>query len=498
MQKKYFTAILLSACQLGFSQIPNLPTISRPQASGLGNYSSSVYGSPMNGRNSQRNYVPSMPSAYQKPQNSIGQHNTYEAQGRSQNDALMREIDRDMAEVQEMQFRNWVENGRKMSFDLPSLSGKAGTKAYYDAFDKLSAMDSENYSLADVNFTVENAFYDNKQDVAKFKAGIQKTAKQLLQKMQERKQDTESNVSKNLMLFEYFSKDMKLGGTTHKAFEYDFEDYLGQKDYSKMFVSKLLKTGSGQCHSMPLLYLILAEAMGTEAYLSLAPNHSYVRFMDDEGQYRNVELTNGMFSTDTSLLESGYIKSEALQNKIYMDNLSKKELLGMAYFDLARGYAKKFGYDEFVGKVIEKALELYPNGLAPNMERANVSQARFANVMKKLGINPTDRRDLQRIGYFPKAVEQLNQVNEQFGKVDELGYTEMPASAYEAWLAGLKTEKNKQESEALAQKIHLYQLQKQKEKQQQEALKKVQEQKKKESEKSKEKAQYFPIDPKHL
>ncbi len=477
---------------VSFGQIPNLPNIQAPTPSGLGNYSNPNYGSPMNSRSPQRNYAPSMPSSYQKNSNSVQQHNMYESQSRSRNDALMREIDRDIAEVQQMQFRSWVENGRNMPYDLPSLSGKAGTKAYYDAFNKLSGIDSENYSLADVNFTVENAFYDNKQDVTKFKAGIQKTAKQLLQKMKERKQDTESNVSKNLMLFEYFSKDMKLGGTTHKAFEYDFEDYLGQKDYSKMFVSKLLKTGAGQCHSMPLLYLILAEAMGTEAYLSLAPNHSFIRFVDDEGKLRNIELTSGMFTADNSLLESGYIKSEALQNKIYLENLSKKELLAMSYFDLARGYAQKFGYDEFVGKVIDKALELYPNGVAPNMEKGNVDQERLRSALKRLGINPDDRRDLQRAGYFPKANELLKELNEQFDKVDELGYAEMPSYAYESWLKSLKTEKNKQESEALAQKILLYQLQKQKEKQ--EAVK----QKKKESEKSKEKVQYFPIDPKHL
>lgn len=476
-----------------FGQIPNLPTMQAPTQSSLGNYSNHNYGSPINGRSSQRNYAPSMPSTYQKPSNSVGQHNTYESQSRLQNDAVMREIDRDMAEVQEMQFRQWVENGMKISFDLPSLSGKAGTGAYYDAFNKLSAMDSQNYSLADINFTVENAFYDNKQDITKFKAGIQKTAKQLLQKMKERKEDTESNVSKNLMLFEYFSKDIKLGGTIHKAFEYDFKDYMGEKDYSKMFVLKLLKTGSGQCHSMPLYYLILAEAMGTEAYLSLAPNHSYIRFIDDEGTMRNMELTNGMFPTDNAFLESGYIKSEALQNKIYLENLTKKELLGMAYFDLARGYVSKFGYDEFVNKVIDKALELYPNGIAPNMEKANVSQVRFANVMKQLGINPEDKRDLQRIGYFPKAIEQLNQINEQFNHIDNLGYAEMPASAYESWLGSLKAEKNKQESEALAERMRLFQLQKQKERQDQEAVKKAQEKKKQEQ-----KPRYIPIDPNKL
>lgn len=473
-----------------FGQIPNFPT---PQASGLGNYSSNDYGSPTNGRSSQRNYAPSLPSSYQKTTNIIQQHNSYEAQARSQNNAVMQDIERDMAEVQEMQFREWVNNGRNMSYELPSLSSKAGTKAYYDAFSKLSGMDIENYSLADVNFTVENAFYDNKRDLGSFKSGVQKTAKQLLQKMKERKQDTESHVSKNLMIFEYFSKDMNLNGTPHKAFEYDFKDYLGEKDYSKMFVSKLLKTGSGQCHSMPLYYLILAEAMGTEAYLSLAPNHSYIRFIDDEGKMRNIELTNGVFSTDNFLLESGYIKSEALQNKIYMENLTKKELLGMAYFDLARGYVHKFGYDEFVNKVIDKALELYPNGVAPNMERANVSRARLLSVLKRLGINPDDKIDLQRTGYFPKAVEQFKQLNEQFDNIDRLGYAEMPSSAYEAWLGSLKTETNKQESEALLQKIHLYQLQKQKEKQQQEATRKAQEKRKQEQ-----KPRYIPIDPNKL
>ncbi|ATN07643.1 hypothetical protein CRN76_20695 [Chryseobacterium indologenes] len=488
MRKIYFTAVSLCICQLALSQIPNLPDISRPQTSGLGNYSSNNYGSETVGRNLQRSPVPI------KSNRSLSiQPNDYEARSRSQNNAIMQDIERDIAEVRQAEFRRWVENGRNMPFDLPSLSGKSGTQAYYDAYNKLTAMDSDNYSLTDVNFTVENAFYDNKQDLKGFKSGIQKTAKQLLLKMKERKQDTESNVSKNLILFEYFSKDMNLGGTTHKAFEYDFKDYMGEKDHSKMFVSKLLKTGSGQCHSLPQYYLMLAEAMGAEAYLSLAPNHSYVRFMDDEMQYRNIELTNGMFSTDTSLLESGYIKSEALQSKIYMDNLTKKELLGMAYFDLARGYVRKFGYDEFVNKVIDKALELYPNGIAPNMEKANVEQVRLLSGLKRLGINPDDKRDIERAGYFPRANELFQQLQEQDKKINELGYTEMPAYAYESWLAGLKTEKNKQESEALLQKIHLYQLQKQKERQEQEAVKKAQEKKKQDT-----KPKYIPIDPNKL
>lgn len=486
---KLILFIFFTTINFAFGQLPNFPTIQQTNTpSSLGNYSSQTFTNP-------KSNIPAVPHNYIN-----GSLSKQEEQNRrmvledfKRAEAEEKERNRQQAELnkdaEEMKFRDWVTNGRNMSYDLPTLSGKAGTKSYYDAFDKLSGMDAENYSLTDANFTVENAFYGNKQSLTQFKSGVQKTAKQLLQKMKERKQDTESNVSKNLMIFEYFSKDMKLGGTTHKAFEYDFKDYLGEKDWSKMFVSKLLKTGSGQCHSMPQYYLMLAEAMGTEAYLSLAPNHSYIRFIDDEGKLRNIELTNGMFSTNTFLLESDYIKSEALQNKIYMENLTKKELLGMAYFDLARGYVHKFGYDEFVNKVIDKALELYPNGISPNMEKANVSRTRLLSALRRLGINPDDKRDLERTGYFPKAVDQFKQLQEHFSKIDNLGYAEMPASAYEAWLGSLKTETNKQESEALAQRIHLYQLQKQ----QQEAIKKSEDKKKQDK-----KPKYIPIDPSKL
>lgn len=486
---KLILFIFFTTINFTFGQLPNFPTIQQTNSpSSLGNYSSQTF-------TSTKSNIPSVPQNYingsLSKQDERNRRMVMEDFKRAE--AEEKEKNRQQAELnkdaEEMKFREWVTNGRNMSYDLPTLSGKAGTQSYYDAFDKLSGMDAENYSLTDANFTVENAFYGNKQNLSQFKSGVQKTAKQLLQKMKERKQNTESNVSKNLMIFEYFSKDMKLGGTTHKAFEYDFKDYLGEKDWSKMFVSKLLKTGSGQCHSMPQYYLMLAEAMGTEAYLALAPNHSYIRFIDDEGKLRNIELTNGMFSTNTFLLESGYIKSEALQNKIYMENLTKKELLGMAYFDLARGYVHKFGYDEFVNKVIDKALELYPNGIAPNMEKSNISRTRLLSALRRLGINPDDKRDLERAGYFPKVVDQFKQLQEQFAKINNLGYAEMPASAYEAWLGSLKTETNKQESEALAQRIHLYQLQKQ----QQEEIKKAEEKKKQDK-----KPKYIPIDPSKL
>ncbi|MCW5921846.1 MAG: hypothetical protein KIS77_05840 [Saprospiraceae bacterium] len=39
---------------------------------------------------------------------------------------------------------------------------------------------------------------------------------------------------------------------THKPYGYDFEDPWGKQDWSKQFVTKLMGSGKGQCHSMPL------------------------------------------------------------------------------------------------------------------------------------------------------------------------------------------------------------------------------------------------------
>ena len=42
--------------------------------------------------------------------------------------------------------------------------------------------------------------------------------------------------------------------------------------------------------------------------------------------------------------------NQITQNHIYLQNLSKQELLSEFYVDLANGYIHKFGYDEFIEK----------------------------------------------------------------------------------------------------------------------------------------------------
>src|SRR5690606_33493620 len=262
------------------------------------------------------------------------------------------------------------------------------------------------------------------------------------------------NSDKNFMLFQFFADTLQLkDGTQHLPFKYDFEDYMGIKDYSKMFVSKLLATQTGQCHSMPLLYLILAEEINAEAYLAYSPNHSYIRFPADNGKWYDVELTNGMFSTPSYVLNSGFIKSEALQNKIYMQSLSDKQLLSQLYTDLAGGYIAKYGYDEFSAKVISKALELYPNNIFANLTKGNIDAKRLQYVLQQLGINPNIPEDRNKIRNYPQAMAVLQEANYQHKKIDNLGYTYMPDEAYQNWLQSMKEQKSKQDNQAIKEQF---------------------------------------------
>jgi len=345
----------------------------------------------------------------------------------------------------------------EINYNLPPNPNIKGTSYYQKAFKEISEMEENEFSVKKVTFLIENAYHEEKENADAFNQIVKQTGKFLLQKMKEFKYDQNSNVAKNFILFQFFADTLQVKNKDlkHLPITYDFNDYMGKKDWSKMFVTKLLFSNKGQCNSMPRLYLILAEEIGAEAFLSLSPSHSYIRFKDEMNYWYNVELTNQMFTTNSMILRSGYVKSEALQNKVYMSNLTKKELLSLMLVDMANGYIRKFGYDVFVKQIIDKSLKLYPNGINANMLNANYLTYKFEYIAHKLGINPRIKKELQNIRFHPKAINLLNQVNAQYNKVDNLGFDPMPEEAYQNWLNSLKKAKETQESNEIKKTFKL-------------------------------------------
>ncbi len=221
---------------------------------------------------------------------------------------------------------------------------------------------------------------------------------------------------------------------------YDFEDITGEKDWTKMFVSKLLMTYKGNCHSLPYLYKILVEELGGKAYLAYAPNHIYIKQQSKAFGWYNTELTSGMFPIDSWLMASGYIHLSAIQKGVYMDTLSAKQSIGACMLDLAMGYQRKFGtnYGSFILNACNKVLENHPNNINALLFKAETKMSLWKqdNVVSK-----------------EQKQKEFEEIQNLYAHIHQLGYRKMPTEMYMDWLVSLKEEKHKYQNQKINLKI---------------------------------------------
>ena len=366
---------------------------------------------------------------------------------------------KDLQEKLDEQEREEKNNSKILSktdievYNLPPCISRASE--YHSAFTLLSEMASgtKKFHLKEAIFSIENAFYSNTGSYQNFDKAIQHAKQFINWKLEELNYDPNSNLVKNLILYQFFSDTLEIKSKRliHYPFKYDFEDYAGDKDWSKLFVTKALFSHSGQCHSLPLLYLILADEIGAQVKLAYSPNHTYIKFQGDGNKWFNIELTNGMLTTDAFVLQSGYIKAEALQKRIYMQPLTEKQLLSYCLFDLSKGYVTKYCYDGFVETVIGKALELDSTNIHAQLLKSDYLTLRFNHISQKLGINKENYRE--KLNQYPQAKYFLAERNRQYYKIDNMGYENMPAEAYKNWLNSLNEAKQKQQSQQIFKEL---------------------------------------------
>jgi hypothetical protein len=233
----------------------------------------------------------------------------------------------------------------------------------------------------------------------------------------------------NWAVFTYMTDSLSINN--FKTFTYDFDDFMGDKDFSKMFVSKLLKTKAGNCHSMPTLYKILCEEIGAKAYLALAPNHLYIKHIDESGQWTNLELTNGGFPRDQWIIKEMAITVEAIKSGAYMTPLTQKESIAMTMLDLANNYKFQYGDDPFVLKVANAALVCFPKSIPLLMMKANY----YKHVGERENNKPQPDKKLSENYYA--------QYKKTISMIDSLGYKDMPLELYAEWVKSVEKEKAK-------------------------------------------------------
>ncbi len=323
---------------------------------------------------------------------------------------------------------------------------------YENTFQEISSMidGEQDINFKRAVFIVENAFYDGVMDYNAFDSKIRSLAGLAYSLRDQIDLDYTEKDSAHVLthasvwsiMTDTLTFDLGNGvSIVSKPYLYDFDDVFGRDDWSQMFVSKLLNTRKGNCHSLPYLYKILAEELGEEAYLSLAPNHIYIKQYTKKTGWFNTELTSASFPIDAWLTASGYIHLDTIRNGVYMDTLSQKESLALTLIDLAKGYERKFGVldGKFILKAVDKALDVDPNFINALLLKAETQKKLFENEMLLRSMdNPNDL--IEQSEEYRNLFLEMQSI---YVKIHQLGYRQMPEEMYLDWLTTLQEERDK-------------------------------------------------------
>ena len=209
---------------------------------------------------------------------------------------------------------------------------------------------------------------------------------------------------------------------------YDIDNFTSKNPQSQ-FVYTLLKTKKGTCHSLPLLYLLLAQELKAEAYLVSAPMHLFIKHRDQYGEWWNLELTGGGYSRTSFIVESFQITDKQMESGFYMKAWNTKQTLAYFLEDLNNYYEEKTGiyYDDFRLKVAELGLKYLPAS-QHLLAKADVIKYKLDKDMAKVGLN-----DYSKITPYPKLVKQQQNYLALKNQIAATGYK--PVS--EEWYKGM-------------------------------------------------------------
>lgn len=317
-------------------------------------------------------------------------------------------------------------------------------KLFEESYILLNSMtiDESNYSFKKAVFSVENAYMDGKLDTVfvnnqiKFLTSLSKSLikNRFLAYLDKDKPTVNKWASVYQIMcdtipIEYNDKIYK-----YEPFGYDFNDIFGHNTKENLFVSKLLETRKGNCHSLPYLYKILSEELGVEANLALAPNHIYIKHRSIKDGWYNTELTSGIFPIDAWIMASGFVHVDAITNGVYMKALNNKESIALVLIDLASNYQNKFSKNDgvFILKCCEAAIKAYPNFATALILRAETHKTQIEKESNK------EKHDLL-----------FKNLEKEYAYIHEIGYRNMPENMYLNWLVSLKNERNKYENKKL-------------------------------------------------
>lgn len=155
----------------------------------------------------------------------------------------------------------------------------------------------------------------------------------------------------------------------NQPFVYDHDDPYGEDLQNKLLVT-YLDTRRGNCVSMPILQLIVAERLGLNVSLSTAPFHVFMRYTNPtNGRSIAIESTSGGHpARESEYFEKMGVTQAQVDSGIYLDVLSKRESIAVMASTVTEWLMSQGRYGEAI-EVATVLLEHFPKDVHSTLIR---------------------------------------------------------------------------------------------------------------------------------
>ena len=206
---------------------------------------------------------------------------------------------------------------------------------------------------------------------------------------------------------------------SNEPFSYDFDNPQGRLAKHKT-LNYYLTTRRGNCVSMPMLFLMLAEQLGVEMSLITAPQHLLIQYKDAKtGKLVNLETTSGANPSRPEWLRTQRpFTDRAVQSGMYLKPLTKKQMVAvMASTILQQLYGEDKDWQEDIEVAIE-IIDHYPEMDVPQIHIAlsayNLIQENYRSKYQTPAEMPSD--------VYEKYMDLQYLLDVANGRLKSLGY----------------------------------------------------------------------------
>lgn len=185
-----------------------------------------------------------------------------------------------------------------------------------------------------------------------------------------------------------------------EGIQYDFADPYG-KNIKNRYINGILDGKKGNCVSMPILYLAVAQRLGYPVYAVGAPDHLFLRYLDPNFREQNIEVTGGGgYVSNEKYIIDFQISEKGIKSGSYLKAMTHRELLA----DIITSNAVYWGRHGNIKKAIRYLERCYK--ISPTSAEINDCLGRaYLTYSKDLEGKEAEKYKTKGLFYKERAVE---------------------------------------------------------------------------------------------